>query len=287
MTTPTEKTYVIPVSNGILTPEHHKRIGPALWLFLWFIDKCTSERRTEDGGLEGLVLGGKALTAEHIAREAGESVRSVRYHVKRLEDHGYIRRLVHPGLASGYAVIKSKKFRRTAATPARQELGTSLTKNSHLSDQNLPRNKEDITQTVQGHKNSTSQKPVTDKTIEVAQWKCVDLGLSATRWSSPSTLAAFDAALQNEQRASPWRPLTDIADALGELWNEYVRTEKGKGQYAMGPAKFFGEGWYARPATWRDATSEGGTVDGTAFIEEMRQKRALAQAEADAACAGA
>jgi len=67
------------------------------------LTNAPTERRTEDGGLEGLVLGGKALTAEHIAREAGESVRSVRYHVKRLEYHGYIRRLVHHGLASGYS----------------------------------------------------------------------------------------------------------------------------------------------------------------------------------------
>ncbi len=288
MTTATspEKTYVIPISNGILTAKHRKRIGPAVWLFLWLIDKCTSERPGEGGGLEGMVLGGKPLTVEYISEQTSQSKRSVRYHLRRLEEHGYIRRLLRPGLASGYAVVKSKKFRRSAS-PSRQEVAAPVAKNSQLPGQNFPRNKEDITRTVQGHETCDGKKPVNGKPIEVAEWKCIELGLGTSRWSSPSTVTAFHAALKNQHSASPGRALTDIADALGELWREYVRSEKGKGQYGMGPAKFFGEGWYARPATWRDATSEGGTVDGTTFIEEMRQKRALAQAEADAACAGA
>jgi uncharacterized protein YdaU (DUF1376 family) len=117
-----------------------------------------------------------------------------------------------------------------------------------------------------------------DKSIEVAHWKCVDLGLASPRWTRPNdAMNAFDAALQIEQRATPGRALTEIADELGQLWLDYTRSAKGSGQFAMGPVKFFGEGWYRRTAAWRDgSTEETQALDGTAFIEEKRKKRRAA-----------
>ncbi|MFL6313729.1 MAG: DUF1376 domain-containing protein [Terriglobales bacterium] len=122
-----------------------------------------------------------------------------------------------------------------------------------------------------------------DKTIEVAHWKCVDLGLASPRWTRPNdAMNAFDAALQTEHRLSssgvaPARSLMEIADELGQLWLDYTRSAKGSGQFAMGPVKFFGEGWYRRTAAWRDSsTEETQALDGTAFIEEKRRKRANA-----------
>ncbi len=129
----------------------------------------------------------------------------------------------------------------------------------------------------------TSDKTIGDKTIEVAHWKCVDLGLASPRWTRPNdAMNAFDAALQTELRATPGKPLTAIADELGQLWLDYTRSAKGSGQYAMGPAKFFGEGWYRRTAAWRDAAAEEAqTMDGAAFIEEKRKKREAAFAADD------
>jgi uncharacterized protein YdaU (DUF1376 family) len=117
-----------------------------------------------------------------------------------------------------------------------------------------------------------------DKTIEVAHWKCVDLGLASPRWTRPNdAMNAFDAALQTEQRASPARVLTEIADELGQLWLDYTRSAKGSGQFAMGPVKFFGEGWYRRTAAWRDSSpEETQALDGTEFIEAKRRKRSEA-----------
>jgi len=119
-----------------------------------------------------------------------------------------------------------------------------------------------------------------DKTIEVAHWKCVDLGLASPRWSRPNdAMNAFDAALQTEQRSTPGKALTEIADELGQLWLDYTRSAKGSGQFAMGPVKFFGEGWYRRTAAWRDgSTEETQATDGTEFIEAKRKKRASASA---------
>jgi len=117
-----------------------------------------------------------------------------------------------------------------------------------------------------------------DKSIEVAHWKCVDLGLASPRWSRPNdAMNAFDAALQTELRSTPGKALMEIADELGQLWLDYTRSAKGSGQFAMGPVKFFGEGWYRRTAAWRDASAEETqALDGTAFIEEKRRKRASA-----------
>jgi len=96
-----------------------------------------------------------------------------------------------------------------------------------------------------------------DRSIEVAHWKCVDLGLASPRWSRPNdAMNAFDAALQTEQRSTPGKALTEIADELGQLWLDYTRSAKGSGQFAMGPVKFFGEGWYRRTAAWRDSSPE-------------------------------
>ena len=136
--------------------------------------------------------------------------------------------------------------------------------------------------TEQNKSEQNKSKPPAEKpqtTIDVAQWKCVDLGLASPRWARPSeALCAFDAALQNEHRANPQGPLTTIADELGELWLEYTRSRKGSGEYAMGPAKFFGEAWYRRAAAWRDAQREpSGSVDGSDFIAAKRKKRAAAE----------
>jgi uncharacterized protein YdaU (DUF1376 family) len=118
-----------------------------------------------------------------------------------------------------------------------------------------------------------------ESTIDVAQWKCVELGLASPRWTRPpEALCAFEAALKNEQRASPEKALTDLADELGSLWLEYTRSRKGSGEYAMGPTKFFGEAWFRRTAAWRDAqpVEPSSTVDGSDFIAEKRKKRAAA-----------
>lgn len=78
-----KRSYPLPLWNGVL--EHRMRIGPALWVFLWLIDKVTSE----DGGV-GLVLGGQPIRLERLATDLEEAERSVTRHFKRLRAGGYI-----------------------------------------------------------------------------------------------------------------------------------------------------------------------------------------------------
>src|SRR5205085_5678949 len=75
----------IPFWNGGLEPRHRKKIGPAIWEFLWCIDRVTKEK---DG--EGIVLGGTPITAEKVGHDLGEHPNSARAHLDRLEKGRYI-----------------------------------------------------------------------------------------------------------------------------------------------------------------------------------------------------
>lgn len=115
------RNFYIPVSNGLLEKKHRDQMGSAIWLFLWLIDKCTSEEQDQDGW-RGFVLGGSPITARYIAEQLGESERSVRRHLQKLEEHSYIVILSRTGEASSYAVRKSKKFHRSRSFLLEPEL---------------------------------------------------------------------------------------------------------------------------------------------------------------------
>jgi hypothetical protein len=97
------RSYAIPVWNGIF--DHYKRIGPALWVFLWCIDAITKET---DG--VGLVHGGAPIKLERIAADfGGVRLETVRSHLKILQDGGYIRTRRTP-YGQVIEVLHSKKF---------------------------------------------------------------------------------------------------------------------------------------------------------------------------------
>lgn len=75
--------------NGIL--DHAKRIGSALWEFLWCLDKITKEAAGT-----GVVLGGAPVKVGEIASDLGKGEHSVRRNLDRLERAGYIERTRTP-----------------------------------------------------------------------------------------------------------------------------------------------------------------------------------------------
>ena len=101
---PGEINYSIPLSNGLLCPEHRKRIGVAIWEFAWLIDRTTRE---EDG--VGIVLGGKPIKYSEIASDLGTSERTAAENCRRLAKEGYIR-LDQTPHGNRFWVAKSKKF---------------------------------------------------------------------------------------------------------------------------------------------------------------------------------
>lgn len=99
-----KKSWSFPVYSGLLKNGHKKKMGDAIWEFLWCIDKTTIE---ENG--TGWVLGKKPITIDQIANELGESWRTAQRHFETLKDHNYVTLIrVRRGMIIG--VLKSKKW---------------------------------------------------------------------------------------------------------------------------------------------------------------------------------
>lgn len=96
------KSYPLTVWSGILA--HRKRMGDAIWTFIWLIDRTTKE---EMGA--GYVLGGnKEIRAEDIAKDIGAEEKTARRHLHILAHEGYIELIRAP---QGF-VIKVKKSKK-------------------------------------------------------------------------------------------------------------------------------------------------------------------------------
>jgi hypothetical protein len=98
----TKKTYLLPVSNGIL--DHREKIGSAIWLFILLIDWTTNE---EDG--VGKVRGGKPIKIKDLMQALHLKERQLRSELQRLKQGGYVR-LTRTPYGYSIEVMKSKKF---------------------------------------------------------------------------------------------------------------------------------------------------------------------------------
>jgi hypothetical protein len=90
------------VSAGLLTPEHCRRIGVALWEFLWLISHETRE--------EGKVLNGAPISIKRISGDLGQAERTTRRNLDRLEAEKYITRERGHGGVYQYVICNSKKW---------------------------------------------------------------------------------------------------------------------------------------------------------------------------------
>lgn len=85
-----EGSYPFPIYSGILEPEHYKRIGSAIWLFLWCISSTTTEQEKE-GTVWGIVLYGKPMKLSEISHRFGVNDKTVSRWLDTLEQYEYIR----------------------------------------------------------------------------------------------------------------------------------------------------------------------------------------------------
>ncbi|MPY20268.1 helix-turn-helix domain-containing protein [Paenibacillus glucanolyticus] len=85
-----EGSYPFPIYSGLLEPEHYKRIGSAIWLFLWCVSSTTAEK-DEEGTLWGIVLGNKPMKLSEISERFGVNDKTVSRWLDTLEIHQYIR----------------------------------------------------------------------------------------------------------------------------------------------------------------------------------------------------
>lgn len=85
-----EGSYSFPIYSGLLEPEHYKRIGSAIWLFLWCVSSTTAEK-DEEGTVWGIVLGNKPMKLSEISERFGVNDKTVSRWLDTLEIHQYIR----------------------------------------------------------------------------------------------------------------------------------------------------------------------------------------------------
>ncbi|MGH9711005.1 MAG: hypothetical protein ACRD37_10720 [Candidatus Acidiferrales bacterium] len=101
------KTFRIPVSTGIF--EHYPRIGEAIWLLLFYVDRTTEEIPAPDGRLIGRVLGGCPMRDAEVAAAFKCSIRTVNRWRRHLIKHGYVHSLRTP-YGCVIEVVNSQKW---------------------------------------------------------------------------------------------------------------------------------------------------------------------------------
>lgn len=79
-----------PISAGLLTREHHGRLGPAWMVFLYLVHQ---QRRPHEGENDsGICLKGEPMTYEQMSRDLGNiPARTIEKHIGILECQKYIR----------------------------------------------------------------------------------------------------------------------------------------------------------------------------------------------------
>lgn len=97
--------YYITISNGLLTQDHRKRMGSAVWEFMWLIDKVTKI----DAKGTGQVLGGKPIKLAEIAKALGSDEETISRNLIRLEEQEYIKKTRTP---YGIVIVVNKAKKR-------------------------------------------------------------------------------------------------------------------------------------------------------------------------------
>jgi hypothetical protein len=82
--------FPIGIRNGLISGEHRRRMGIAVWEFMWLVDHVTEEHPAADGEIRGKVLGGTVIKADKIATDMEVSVNTVQDNLKKLYLAGYI-----------------------------------------------------------------------------------------------------------------------------------------------------------------------------------------------------
>jgi hypothetical protein len=142
------KSHWFPVWNGIL--EHRERMGIAIYVFQWMIDKTTVEK-----GGKGIVLGGAPVKIGRIARDLRTTYRTIQRDIDHLEDENYIERVRTP-YGFTFRVLNSCKFIGRSKKETGQKCPVSQGRDrTHVSGETghfcperpdtCVRNKEDIT----------------------------------------------------------------------------------------------------------------------------------------------
>jgi len=216
------ESYPFPMYSGLLEPEHYKKIGSAIWLFLWCVSSTTKEVE-RDGVNWGIVLGNKPLKIkEDIAPLFDVSEKTISRWIKDLENNGYIKTTRAPhGLI--FSVKKSKKFiKRTDKNVSSQDsdktkmsilLESDQTDLSERTDKNVRCNK-DITEI---NKNTTTKE---NDPIDLIAEKYIDLRTMQEGKAVYPTTKDYEAIAQIIARAVPPVQIIKLLEQCFEEYNK-------------------------------------------------------------------
>lgn len=128
--------FYISISNGLLTPEHKERMGPAVWEFMWLLDKVT---KIDSKGI-GWVLGGKPINLCDVG--LGSTDDTVSRNLHRLSNCGYIKIIRTPyGLSIRVFKAKKRFHKNTVSDLKKDALDTVKMSNLLRSRKNTVSNK--------------------------------------------------------------------------------------------------------------------------------------------------
>lgn len=184
------ESYPFPTYSGLLEPEHYKKIGNALWLFLWCISSTTKEVERE-GITWGIVLGNKPLKRKDLAEPFGVSERTVQRWLDDLEKYEYIKVTRAP---YGYilTVKNSKKYKNRVDKSVQSEHKDDVDKSVHSDRDRTKMSSPEWTETSSHvdksvHSNKDITKILNNTTTTVANKEADSIDLIADRFAELRT----------------------------------------------------------------------------------------------------
>lgn len=218
-------SYPFNTYSGLLTPEHYKKIGNAVWLFLWCISSTTSEKE-KDGVVWGIVKGNKPHKLTELAEVFGVNEKTVRRWLTDLEDQEYIRLTRAP-----YGIIISVKnskrgfFERLDKNvQSKKRERTEVSNHSERVDKNVQSSSD---KTVQSNKDiiSTSITTITKQDsdpVDVIAERFCELRLIQDGRESYPTVKDYEAIARIVARGMP---LPQTIKLLDQCFTEYRERE--------------------------------------------------------------
>lgn len=217
-------SYPFSTYSGLLTPEHYKNIGNAIWLFLWCISSTTSEKE-KDGVVWGIVRGNQPHKLSDLSEIFGVNEKTVRRWLDVLEQHEYIRITRAPyGLVLTVKNSKRghlKRLDKNVQSEKRDRTEMSnhserVDKNVHSrSDKSVQSNKDIISTTI-----TTTKKDI-DPVDAIAE-KFIDLRTMQEGRPAYPTAKDYEAIARIVARGMP---LPQTIKLLDRCFSEYAERE--------------------------------------------------------------
>jgi predicted ArsR family transcriptional regulator len=217
-----DDSYPFNTYSGLLTPTHYKRIGSAIWLFLWCISSTTAEKE-KDGVVWGIVKGNKPHKLSELADIFKVNEKTIRRWIDDLDHHGYIKVTRAPyGLI--FTVKNSKRgfFKRVDKNV--QSENSDRTKMATLDermDKNVQSESERSDISVQSNKDIISTSSSTSKKDDVDKIADRFIELRSAEEGKPVYPSARDykAIAQIVARGMP---LSQTIELLEQCFKEYA-----------------------------------------------------------------